>query len=79
MTIRYGFTPVDQGRIAAARAALDKISSTGNPIFPEPRLLPPGSSLHYQGTHRLIIREHTAWGLRTTDRVSAIPPAGSGG
>jgi choline dehydrogenase-like flavoprotein len=53
MTIRYGFTPVDQGRIAAARAALDKISSTGNPIFPEPRLLPPGSSLHYQGTHRL--------------------------
>ena len=53
MTIHYGFTPVDQGRIAAARAALDKISSTGNPLFPEPRRLPPGSSLHYQGTHRL--------------------------
>jgi choline dehydrogenase-like flavoprotein len=53
MTIRYGFTPVDQKRIAAARAALDKISSIGNPLFPEPLLLPPGSSLHYQGTYRL--------------------------
>jgi choline dehydrogenase-like flavoprotein len=53
MTIRYGLTPVDQNRIATARAALDKISSIGNPLFPEPLLLPPGSSLHYQGTFRL--------------------------
>jgi C-glycoside oxidase len=53
MTIRYGFTPVDQNRIAATRSALDKISSIGNPLFPEPLLLPPGSSLHYQGTYRL--------------------------
>jgi choline dehydrogenase-like flavoprotein len=53
MTIRYGFTPVDQNRIAATRAALDKLAAAGNPLFPEPRLLPPGSSLHYQGTYRL--------------------------
>jgi choline dehydrogenase-like flavoprotein len=53
MAIRYGFTSVDRSRIAATRAALDKIASVGNPLFPEPRLLPPGSSLHYQGTYRL--------------------------
>lgn len=53
MTIRYGLTLVDQNRITATRSALDKISSIGNPLFPEPLLLPPGSSLHYQGTYRL--------------------------
>ena len=53
MTIRYGFTPIDQRRAAATRAALDKIASVGKPLVPEPRLLPPGSSLHYQGTYRL--------------------------
>jgi choline dehydrogenase-like flavoprotein len=53
ITIRYGLTAVDRSRIAATRAALAKLATMGKPLFEEPRLLPAGSSLHYQGTYRL--------------------------
>jgi choline dehydrogenase-like flavoprotein len=53
IAVRYGLTALDQTRIEATRAALTKMASMGRPLFKEPRLLPPGSSLHYQGTYRL--------------------------
>jgi choline dehydrogenase-like flavoprotein len=49
----YGLTAVDRSRIAATREALAKIAFIGKPLFDEPRLLPPGSSLHDQGAYRL--------------------------
>jgi choline dehydrogenase-like flavoprotein len=56
ISTEYGLTDVDRRRIAAARtdilraaAALGEIT----PDSPEPKLLPPGASLHYQGTVRM--------------------------
>ena len=53
MSFHYRLTALDQSRIATARSAVARIAKIGRPMFEGAMTLPAGSSLHYQGTHRL--------------------------
>ncbi|MCI0157557.1 GMC family oxidoreductase N-terminal domain-containing protein [Leifsonia shinshuensis] len=52
-TIAYGLTDAEQAEIAEATERLRRAGSALGTFVAEPRLLPNGSSLHYQGTMRL--------------------------
>ena len=54
MRIRYRLTERDHASIEASRAAVRKAAEAlGEPLDDEPFTLPPGASLHYQGTVRM--------------------------
>ncbi|OXM72688.1 GMC oxidoreductase [Amycolatopsis sp. KNN50.9b] len=54
MRIHYRLTSRDEAALEAARAAVRRAASAlGDPLDEEPITLPPGSSLHYQGTVRM--------------------------
>lgn len=53
MTIRYELTDTEQAEIARGTEHLRRAASALGEIIAEPRLLPNGSSLHYQGTMRM--------------------------
>ncbi|MGW9112208.1 GMC oxidoreductase [Microbacterium sp. NPDC055683] len=53
MTIEYALTEAEEAEIADATARLRRIGETLGTFIAEPRLLPNGSSLHFQGTTRL--------------------------
>jgi pyranose oxidase len=53
MTIRYALTDAEQGEIDDATEHLRRAAGALGEFVAEPRLLPNGSSLHYQGTTRL--------------------------
>jgi pyranose oxidase len=52
MSIHYELTDAEQAEIAAATARLRRAGAALGDFVAEPRLLPNGSSLHYQGTMR---------------------------
>jgi pyranose oxidase len=52
MTIRYSLTEQEEAEIAQATARLRRAGAALGTFVAEPRLLPNGSSLHYQGTMR---------------------------
>jgi choline dehydrogenase-like flavoprotein len=56
MSFHYRLTALDQSRIATAQSVVTKISEIGNPLSDGVMSLPAGSSLHYQGTYRLGLR-----------------------
>ena len=74
MTIHYGLTGKDQEALKAARAEQKRAAEAfGRPLEDEPQMMPPGTSLHYQGSMRM--GEHDdgtsvcdpyarVWGLR---------------
>jgi pyranose oxidase len=53
MTIEYALTDSEQVEIDAATARLRRAGNALGTFVAEPRLLPPGSSLHYMGTTRI--------------------------
>ncbi|MBN9605313.1 MAG: GMC family oxidoreductase N-terminal domain-containing protein [Actinomycetales bacterium] len=53
MTIEYALTEAEEAEIADATARLRRAGAALGEFVAEPRLLPPGSSLHYQGTMRM--------------------------
>ncbi|MGN7950337.1 GMC oxidoreductase [Microbacterium sp. 22215] len=53
MTIDYALTPDEDSEIADAERRLRRAGSALGDFVAEPRLLPNGSSLHYQGTMRM--------------------------
>lgn len=53
MTIRYELTEAEQAEIAEATERLRRAGNALGTFVAEPRLLPNGSSLHFQGTMRL--------------------------
>ncbi|ARJ04309.1 pyranose oxidase [Cnuibacter physcomitrellae] len=53
MTIHYELTADEEAEIAAATERLTRAGSALGEFVAGPRLLPPGSSLHYQGTMRM--------------------------
>ena len=53
MTIRYELTDAEQAEIADGTAHLRRAGQALGTFIAEPRLLPNGSSLHYQGTMRM--------------------------
>ncbi len=53
MTIRYELTETEQAEIAEGTAHLRRAGQALGAFIAEPRLLPNGSSLHYQGTMRM--------------------------
>ena len=53
MTIRYELTDAEQAEIADGTAHLRRAGDALGTFIAEPRLLPNGSSLHYQGTMRM--------------------------
>ncbi|MDH2444850.1 GMC oxidoreductase [Amnibacterium sp. CER49] len=53
MTIRYELTESEQAEIAAGTEHLRRAGRALGTFIAEPRLLPNGSSLHYQGTMRM--------------------------
>lgn len=58
MRVRYRLTPRDHATIDRARREIQAVATAlGDPIGDEPLVLPPGSSLHYQGTVRLGLQE----------------------
>ncbi len=75
MHIRYEITAADKAAMAEAiRAQARATAALGTPVFSkEPLLVPPGTSLHYQGTVRMGARDDRqsvcdadsrVWGLR---------------
>lgn len=75
MQIRYELTEADQAVMAGAmREQARATAALGNPVFSDnPLLVPPGTSLHYQGTTRMGVTDdgqsvcdsHSrVWGLR---------------
>lgn len=52
-TIEYGLTPDEDAEIADGTAHLRRAGEALGEFIAEPRLMPAGSSLHYQGTTRL--------------------------
>jgi pyranose oxidase len=59
MTIRYELTPTDQAAIAAARQEQARAAAAFGKTLKEneSHMVPPGSSLHYQGTTRMGERD----------------------
>lgn len=53
MTIAYALTDAEEAEIAAATERLRRAGGALGAFVAEPRLLPNGSSLHYQGTMRM--------------------------
>jgi choline dehydrogenase-like flavoprotein len=54
MRLHYTLTAADHASMDAARAAVKRAAaSLGEALDPEPRTLPSGASLHYQGTVRM--------------------------
>ncbi|MBX7445931.1 MULTISPECIES: GMC family oxidoreductase [unclassified Arthrobacter] len=54
VTIRYTLTERDHENVERAKRELKAAAvALGDPIGPEPFMLPPGSSLHYQGSVRM--------------------------
>jgi len=53
MTIEYALTESEDAEIAEATERLQRAGEALGVIVAGPRLLPPGSSLHYQGTTRI--------------------------
>jgi pyranose oxidase len=55
MSISYGLTENDRAQIEAIRRQQDRAAAAFGSYAPgrEPRVMPPGSSLHYQGTVRM--------------------------
>jgi choline dehydrogenase-like flavoprotein len=53
MTITYELTPTELAEIQAATERLRRAGGALGVFVAEPRLLPNGSSLHYQGTMRM--------------------------
>ncbi|PLC11693.1 choline dehydrogenase [Kocuria flava] len=53
MTIRYGLGEEEHREVDLATALLRRAASALGEFVAEPRLMPPGSSLHYQGTMRM--------------------------
>ncbi|MFQ6155272.1 GMC oxidoreductase [Micrococcus luteus] len=53
MTITYALTDSEQAEIAEATARLRRAGTALGEFVAEPRLMPNGSSLHYQGTMRM--------------------------
>lgn len=54
MRIHYRLTETDHASIARAHAILREAGKVlGDPLEPDPKTLPPGASLHYQGTVRM--------------------------
>ena len=53
MTIRYELTENEEREIAAATERLRRAGRAIGAFIAEPRLLPPGSSLHFMGTTRI--------------------------
>ncbi|WP_432543757.1 GMC oxidoreductase [Kineococcus sp. SYSU DK002] len=53
MTIEYGLTGAEEAEIEAATRRLRRAGDALGVFVAPPRLLPPGSSLHYQGTTRI--------------------------
>lgn len=53
MTIEYALTDAENAEIAEATARLRRAGEALGTFVAEPRLLPNGSSLHYQGTMRM--------------------------
>jgi pyranose oxidase len=53
MTIEYALTDAEDAEIAAATTRLRRAGDALGTFIAEPRLLPAGSSLHYQGTTRI--------------------------
>ncbi|MCW4385913.1 GMC oxidoreductase [Salinibacterium sp. SYSU T00001] len=53
MTIEYELTEQEQAEVADATVRLRRVGDTLGTFIAEPRLLPNGSSLHYQGTMRM--------------------------
>jgi choline dehydrogenase-like flavoprotein len=53
MTIEYALTPDEESEIASATEHLRRAAGALGTFVAEPRLLPNGSSLHYQGTMRM--------------------------
>ncbi|GAA1964461.1 GMC family oxidoreductase [Nocardioides panacihumi] len=54
MRLHYRLTDTDRASLAAARQAVQRAArALGEPLDPEPRTLPGGASLHYQGTVRM--------------------------
>ena len=52
MTVEYALTDVEKAEIAEGEAHLRRAGEKLGTFIAEPRLLPNGSSLHYQGTMR---------------------------
>jgi pyranose oxidase len=58
MTIHYGFTEKDMQSLEAARAEQRKAADAfGVSLEGEPQMMPPGTSLHYQGSMRMGERD----------------------
>jgi pyranose oxidase len=57
--IRYSLTELERREVTAGRHALESAAAALGEFVPsgEPRLLPAGSSLHYQGTYRIGPRD----------------------
>jgi pyranose oxidase len=54
MTVHYGLTAKDQAALEAARAEQQRAAAAfGRPLEGEPQMLPPGTSLHYEGSMRM--------------------------
>ncbi len=53
MTIRYSLSEDEEREVEIATALLRRAASALGEFVAEPRLLPPGASLHYQGTMRM--------------------------
>ncbi|MEF2978450.1 GMC oxidoreductase [Subtercola sp. YIM 133946] len=53
MTVRYELTESELAEIAEGTERLRRVADTLGEAIAEPRLLPPGSSLHYEGTMRM--------------------------
>ena len=53
MTITYELTPAELAEIEAATERLRRAGNALGTFVAEPRLMPNGSSLHYQGTLRM--------------------------
>jgi pyranose oxidase len=53
MTIEYALTDAEHAEIAEGTRRLRRAGEALGTFIAEPRLLPPGSSLHYQGTTRI--------------------------
>lgn len=54
ISVHYRLTDVDRARLGAAREAVIRAAAAlGDALDPEPRVLPAGASLHYQGTVRM--------------------------
>ena len=70
MTITYALTDAENAEIAAGTEHLRRAGNALGTFVAEPRLLPNGSSLHYQGTLRM--------GPSTTARRSPTRGRGCG-